>query len=292
MTEASPDTNADTDPRPHPRATWYVPAGGTFEPWAPVLRRAAEQDVVLLGESHDVAEIHRWQLHAVAALHVLRPNLAVGFEMFPRDVQPVLDRWVAGLYDTDGFLAAVDWPAIWGFDPALYLPLFEFCRQQMVPMIALNCRRGLVSAVGCDGWEAVPDAAREGITPPAPASPAYRRYLFAATGGGAMGGRTAAAGADDPAFARIVRAQQCWDRAFACAIADHRARLDPPPLVAGIIGRGHLEHGFGVPAQLHDLGIGRTCVLLPAIAETIDPAAAAGLADAVFRLDAPDRPTS
>ena len=54
------------------------------------MRAAAEKRVVLLGETHDIAEIHRWQLHVTAFLHMLRPQMAVGFEMFPLRVQPVL----------------------------------------------------------------------------------------------------------------------------------------------------------------------------------------------------------
>lgn len=68
---------------PHPRATWLDPATGGEIPWRDLLARLADRRVVLLGETHDIAEIHRWQLHVAVALHTLRPNLALGFEMFP-----------------------------------------------------------------------------------------------------------------------------------------------------------------------------------------------------------------
>ena len=60
------------------------------------MHEMATRQVVLLGENHDVAEIHRWQLHVATILRFIRKNVAVGFEMFPRRVQPVLDEWVAG----------------------------------------------------------------------------------------------------------------------------------------------------------------------------------------------------
>ena len=56
----------------------------------------AQRAVVLLGERHDDMDHHRWQLQTLAALHAQRPDLVIGFEMFPRRVQAVLDRWVAG----------------------------------------------------------------------------------------------------------------------------------------------------------------------------------------------------
>ena len=250
-----------------------------------LLSELAGQDVVLLGETHDRFDIHRWQLHVAAGLLALRGNIALGFEMFPVRVQPVLDGWVRGEYDTAQFLEAVDWQTVWGFDAALYLPLFQFCRQFGVPMLALNCYRALVTRVGKEGWDAIPEAELDGLTPGRPAPVAHRQHLFELTGG-IREGREAQSG-DDPAFDRFVRAQQVWDRAFACNIAKALQREDPP-LVIGIIGRGHLEYGFGTPDQLDDLGIRKVSVLLPSDALQFDLSLQAGIGRAVFRLAGSD----
>ncbi len=61
-----------------------------------IVAHAAKQDVVLLGEQHDIEDHHRWQLQMLSALHARRPEMVIGFEMFPRRVQPVLDQWIAG----------------------------------------------------------------------------------------------------------------------------------------------------------------------------------------------------
>lgn len=272
----------------HPRATWLDPATGRPVPQAEVLARAAARPVVLLGETHDVAEIHRWQLAVATYLHGLHPRMAIGFEMFPRRLQPVLDRWVEGAYTTAEFLEAATWFEVWGFDPELYLPLFHFCRQQGVRMLALNCNRPLVTRVGKEGWEAIPVAERDGLTPATPATPAYRRYLFEITGGVREGRESTSP--EDPRFDRFVRAQQTWDRAFACNIAAALAE-DPDLLVVGIIGRGHLEYGHGTPHQLRDLGI-ESAVLLPQANPVVDGETLAGIADAVFRLDQPEPPST
>ncbi len=218
------------------------------------------RQAVLLGETHTVYEIHRWQLQVATVLHALRPNIAIGFEMFPRAKQSVLDDWVAGKFSTAAFLEAVDWPTVWGYDANLYLPLLHFCRQQQVKMLALNCHRPLVTRVGKEGWAAIPEDERDGLTPAAEATPAYRKFLFEIMGGTAA--PMQATSADDPALDRFIRAQQTWDRAFACNIA--RALEQPdPPLVIGIIGSGHLQYGHGTPYQLRDLGIENVSVLLP-----------------------------
>ena len=160
---------------PHPRASWIDPATGAPLAAGELMAAMARRQVVLLGETHTIAEIHRWQLQVTTVLHFLQPNLAVGFEMFPRRVQGVLDEWVAGALSTDAFLDKVEWGTVWGYDAALYLPLFHFCRQQRVRMLALNCHRPLVTRVGKEGWDAIPEAERDGLTPSAPATPACRR---------------------------------------------------------------------------------------------------------------------
>lgn len=269
----------------HRPGTWIEPGSGREIGHADLLRRMRAKPAVLLGETHDRADIHRWQLHVLAGLYALDPNVVVGFEMFPRRVQGALDAWVAGESGTEEFLKASEWETVWRFDPALYLPIFHFCRQFKVPMKAINCRRPLVTEVGKLGWDAIAEADRDGVSPAKPATPAYRQYLFDITGG-ARPDREAKSG-DDPAFDRFVRAQQTWDRAFACGIADARA-VSNPPLVVGIIGRGHLEYFHGTPFQLADLGVAEAAVLLPSDDEALDPARN-GIADAVFRLDTQDR---
>jgi uncharacterized iron-regulated protein len=273
----------------HPRATWLCPRTGAGLAQPELMRAMAAKRVVLLGETHDVAEIHRWQLHVMAFLHILRPSMAVGFEMFPRRVQPVLDAWVDGAMDTATFLERCEWAQVWGFDPELYLPLFHFCRQHRVRMLALNCHRPLVTRVGQVGWEAIPIEERDGVTPAAPATAAYRAYLERLMGGFATADRPTLA--VSPVSDRFLRAQQTWDRAFACGIADHLAST-PDDLVVGIIGRGHLEYGHGTPYQLRDLGISDVAVLLPTDRDSQNLVEIAGIADAIFRLDAPEPPQS
>lgn len=268
----------------HPLGSWIDPSNGRQIDEVRLMHEMAERQVVLLGETHTVAEIHRWQLHVATIIRFIRRNVAVGFEMFPRRVQPVLDEWVAGELDTQHFLDKVDWKSVWGYDPQLYLPLFHFCRQQQVPMLALNCNRPLVTRVGKDGWDAIPEEERDGLSPAAEATAAYREYLF---GLGLNQSPTAPESALDPKLDRFIRAQQTWDRAFACNIARALARPDPP-LVIGIIGRGHLEYGHGTPYQLRDLGIASVAVLLPARDSLNEAAPINGIADAIFTLVEPD----
>ncbi|MFN6961890.1 MAG: ChaN family lipoprotein [Rhodocyclaceae bacterium] len=245
-----------------------------------LLERLASQQVVLLGESHDSSEDHRWQLHTLAQLYGRQPNLAIGFEMFPRRVQPVLDEWVAGQLSEAGFLRKVEWEKVWGFDARDYLPLIHFARMNRIPMLALNVERSLIDAVGKQGWDAVPEAQKEGIGKPAPATEAYRRMLRE------VFDHHPAKSRGEAAFPRFVEGQLAWDRAMAEGIAAHLAKV-PDALVVGIIGAGHVRNGHGVIHQLKALGVTKSGILLTWNRHT--PCAGLGrdYADALYLVEPP-----
>jgi uncharacterized iron-regulated protein len=266
-----------------PAAAWTIPGGGRIA--APeILARAAGAQVALLGESHDDPDHHRWELQTVAALAALHPKLVLGFEMFPRRVQPVLERWVAGALSEADFLKAVDWPQVWGYDAAFYLPLFHFARLNRVPMVALNVEHSFTRMVGAKGLAAVPLDQREGVSEPAAASEAYLALLFE-TYKQHPEKKSSPPARSDPEFLHFVQAQQIWDRAMAQALADAAAR-HPDALVVGIMGAQHIAHGYGVPSQLANLGVKRVASLLPWSADADCGDFSADLATAVFGLPA------
>lgn len=245
-----------------------------------LIERLATNQVVLLGETHDSAEDHRWQLHTLAQLHALKPRLAIGFEMFPRRLQPVLDRWVAGELSEAEFLRETDWNRVWGYDARLYMPLFHYARMNRLPMLALNVERSLISAVDAHGWDGVPEAQREGITRPAAPPKAYREMLRQSYS------QHPEKGQDEASFERFVQAQTTWDRAMAEGIAAYLER-QPDALVVGIMGTGHVLFGHGVAHQLADLKVGRVANLVTWDAKVRCEGYKAGMADAAYVVRAP-----
>jgi uncharacterized iron-regulated protein len=253
---------------------------------AAVLTEMAKRDVVLLGEQHDSDDDHRWQLQVLAALHVQRPDMVIGFEMFPRRAQPVLDDWVAGKLTVRQLLEQSQWDSVWKLPAELYLPLFQFARGNRIPMVALNIDQKLTRAIAQNGWEAVPPADREGVGQAAPAAPAYRDFLFEVYGehSSSRGKDGAKAQPTDAAFGRFVESQTAWDRAMAEALA-RRVTAAPEgrkPLAVGIMGSGHIREGHGVPHQLRDLGVTSVGSLLPVPAGLDCKELRPGMADAVF----------
>src|SRR6266851_3236960 len=226
----------------------------------------AKTAVVLLGESHTDVDHHRWQLHTLAALHGRGGHIVFGFEAFPRRLQSVLDDWIEGKLTAEAFLKASEWRQVWGYDAALYMPLFQFARLNRIPMIALNVERTLVSQVGQKGWEGVAVSEREGLSAPAPAALDYQRELarvfvikktmppgaadrmFTSQAPSLREPDEAAvtAALTQPEFKRFVEAQLTWDRAMAEALADAKRKFSNATVI-GILGSGHVEEGYGVP---------------------------------------------
>jgi len=244
-----------------PVAAWVHPAApGKPVPPAALITEMAQKSAVLLGENHNNAEHHRWQLHTLAALHAARPDMVLGFEMFQRRAQPVLDRWVAGELSESEFLTATDWRNAWGVDAALYLPLFHYARMHRIPMVALDVPRSEHAKVA---------------TRPVPPSAGYVERL-----------RKILADHPPAEFKEFVESQTLHDRVLAQSMAE-ALTARPGAMLVGILGRGHVEYGYGVPHQLQDLGVPNVGVLLPWDRDAECATLVAGFADAVFGVDAP-----
>ncbi len=260
-----------------PMGQWVE--GKTLKPLTQdvLLKRLLDNRVVILGEDHNNVEHHRWQLHTIAKLYARYPNMVLGFESFPRRVQPILDQWVQGELTEQAFLKAVDWETIWVYNADFYLPMFHFARMNKIPMYAMNVTRGLVSLVGKEGWVNIPEKDREGVTDPAAPDQEYMEMLAEVYRQHATGMTSHGHGSDpeaepeeeapkavdltDPGFLRFVQGQQLWDRAMA-QVAHEVVSQDKDILFVAVMGAGHIMGGSGVPHQLASLGTEKNISLL------------------------------
>lgn len=109
---------------------------------------AARGGVVVFGEYHDRAALHELEIELLQALHERQPRLALSLEMFERDVQPVMDRYLAGEITEAEFLAqSRPWPRY----VADYRPLVEFAKARHLPVIAGNIPRYIAAQYAKEG---------------------------------------------------------------------------------------------------------------------------------------------
>lgn len=113
-----------------------------------VVARAAEADVVVFGEQHFDPGTHALQLSLLEALAARGVDVVLSLEMIERDVQPVLDAYLAGEITEEEFLAR---SRPWSNYQTDYRPLVEFARLRGWPVVAANVPRPLASRVSREG---------------------------------------------------------------------------------------------------------------------------------------------
>ena len=105
-------------------------------------------DIVFVGEQHDDPNTHRLEAALLEGLHRRGIAPTVSLEMFERDVQPLLDAYLAGTTAEEETLkAARPWPRY----KTDYRPLVELAKGNGWPLIASNVPRRIASAVAKGG---------------------------------------------------------------------------------------------------------------------------------------------
>ncbi len=231
-------------------------------------------DVVFVGEQHNDPVGHfleAWLLQHAYAVYgrdsaQARP-VALSLEMFQRDVQHIVDEYLADLITESHFLKS---SRPWKNYKTDYRPMVEFAKAHHLPVIAANAPRryaNRVSRLGPASLEALSPEALAGL-PPLPyasASEAYKQKwgrLMAEM----MANMKKSAAADtahaDTAHVKkqaehpmpkgpnhMLDAQAFWDANMAYSIHEHLEKT-PNALVLHMAGSFHVEEGLGTPAQL------------------------------------------
>ncbi|HMP78940.1 MAG TPA: ChaN family lipoprotein [Pirellulaceae bacterium] len=200
----------------------------------------ADDDVVFLGEEHDNDAGHAWQLSIIRALHRQGVRLAISMEMFERDVQGVLDDYLAGRMSEEEFLAkSRQWPNY----RQHYRPIIEFARRQRIRVIAANVPRPLASQTARgQSIDGEPEAWRPRWTT-APSDRYWDKFAEVMQGHG---------GAESGDAVRKMYAAQCLkDDAMAESIADFMdTNRHGRVLVVHLCGKFHSDFGLGTADRL------------------------------------------
>ena len=214
-------------------------------PVAVALAELAQSQVIYLGETHDRAADHQAQLAIMQALYQIRPNLAIGLEMFQRPAQTVLDRYLTGKITETQLQEQSQFAQRWGFAWADYAPILRWAQTQQVPLIALNTPTEVTRKVARQGLNSLTLAERRFIPPVsaiALAPAAYRQMIqqvFESTHHGTGSDR----------FEQFFAAQVLWDETMAERISQF-LRAHPTTTIVVLAGQGHIVYGYGIPSRV------------------------------------------
>ena len=253
------DGTGDFVPPSLPDLTSYafVRAGANSVPVVTSLDQAADvlkdYDVVLLGEWHDHAGNHLAEMALLRALHEREPRLALSMEMFERDVQPVLDDYLAGRIGED---ALRERGRAWPNYAESYRPLVEFAKESGFPVIAANAPASVIRCVGQQGPEFLGRmpadkrswAAAELHLENGPYKDKFMRFL-AEDGDHGQGPVFDASGAPTAGSLRSFAAQVTRDDTMAESISQYIGK-NPGTKMVHVTGAFHVEGFLGTAERL------------------------------------------
>ncbi len=211
-----------------------------------VIGDLAGRDVVFLGETHLDHETHRLELELIQQLfeqnRELGRPLVVSMEMFSRDVQGVVDQYLAGEITESEFLENSN---PWGNYDTGYRAIVEWAKDAGVPVVAANVPSAVwrKAAFG-GGLEALSKEERATIaTELLPGTVRYwQRYDRTVRGHG----HAPASGAPED---RVEKVQSLWDNTMAESI-DRAVKANPQAVVVHLNGGFHSLERDGTVHQL------------------------------------------
>lgn len=215
--------------------------------------------VILVGEHHTNIDHHFGQLNVIQSLKEAGVQVAIGLEMFRNDSQQALDQWVAGEISEKEFEAIYydNWTYPW----PVYRMIFEYARQEKIPMIGLNVPREITRQVSRGGFNSLtPEQKGKLKDVTCRVDKEYMDYIKRAFGGHAHGKIN---------FTYFCEAQMVWDTAMAVNTLEY-LKQEPDSVVVLLAGAGHVQKG-AVPRQIRDRSDLPYKVILPKVEGILDP---------------------
>jgi uncharacterized iron-regulated protein len=223
-----------------------------------VISELKKNRVILVGEHHTSIDHHFGQLNVIQSLKEAGVQVAIGLEMFRDDSQQALDQWVAGTISEEQFEAI--YYDNWNYPWPVYRMIFDYARQEKIPMIGLNVPREITRQVSQGGFNSLSEEQRGKLKDVScRVDKEYMDYIKRAFGGHAHGQIN---------FTYFCEAQMVWDTAMAVNTLDY-LKKEPDSVVVLLAGAGHVRKG-AVPRQIRDRSDVPHTVILPKIEGIID----------------------
>ena len=224
-----------------------------------VISELKKNKIILVGEHHTNKNHHFAQLNVIQALNEAGVQVAIGLEMFRKDSQQALDRWIDGDIGEDEFQKI--YYDNWNYSWSAYRMIFEYARQEKIPMIGLNVPRSITRQVSQKGFGSLSAEQRGKLSNVAcRVDKAYMDYIKKAFGGHAHGKLN---------FTYFCEAQMVWDTSMAINALDYLEK-NPDAAVVLLAGTGHVQKG-AVPRQIRERSEVAHTVILPEVEGSIEP---------------------
>ncbi len=223
-----------------------------------VLPRLKEKRIILVGEHHTRQRHHQAQLQVIRLLHEAGVQVVIGLEMFRSDSQKDLNRWVSGDIDDTAFQKI--YYDNWNFAWPLYGMIFEYARDEKIPLVGLNVPRDITRQVARGVFKSLSDEQKAELSHiTCRVDKEYMDYIRKAFGGHAHGNLN---------FIYFCEAQLVWDNAMTVSALDYLS-ANPDTVMVILAGTGHVRKQ-AIPAQISKRSDVPYAVILPEVPGSIE----------------------
>ncbi len=208
--------------------------------------------VIYIGETHDNLEAHRVQLEVIRRLQEKFPGrVTVGMEMFRRSAQDSLDRWHQGDLTDKQFRKL--FRRNWGRGYGLYQSIFEYLKENSIPLIGLKSSRAMEQKFrdGGPNQEGLPEIDLEDAY--------HREYSMSL-----FGGNDTHTGVVSKPYQMLL----LWEESMAETVARFLKKENNRNRKLVVLAGGfHVQYGYGIPKRAFRRVPHAYSIILPAVTE-------------------------
>lgn len=213
-------------------------------------------DVILVGEWHTHAGIHRFQTDLLNELINNNPDTALSMEQFTRDKQSVVDDYLASQI---GEQILIKQGGAWPNYESDYRPLVELAKDSDIDIIASNAPKSIVRCIGRQGVGYLDkldeqERSRVATTIDTSNSPYKEKFMASMHHG------------DIEQTKKQYAAQLAWDATMAESIVDYMV-AHPDSQVMHIAGKFHTEQALGTATQIQQLNPNLSIVVITPVSD-------------------------
>ncbi|OGP14345.1 MAG: hypothetical protein A2052_09685 [Deltaproteobacteria bacterium GWA2_54_12] len=216
-----------------------------------LLKEIDGRDIVFVGEVHTKKSHHKAQLEIIKALDGNGKKVAIGVEMFKKEDQEALDKWVSGEIEEAEFSEI--YHRNWGLPWTQYRDIFVYAREKQIPLVGLNVSRSVIRQVVREGFSSLTPEQLSGLPSgiECKVDATYEEFIKDALG----------EHAGEMSFKNFCEAQMVWDNAMAHNAIEY-LDANPARRLVVLAGSGH-SWKRGIPAQVTRLSGYSFSVILP-----------------------------
>jgi uncharacterized iron-regulated protein len=222
-----------------------------------IITELTKANIIYLGEVHDSEKDHQAQLEIIQTLHDQNPQIAIAFEMFQRQFQPVLDEYIARKINESQLKKQTESEERWGFNWEYYAPIFRFAKKNSLSLLAVNTPTEITNKVSAKGLDSLTKEEQKQIPPISEIRTDNQDYrqMLAEVYQQHMHGKHG----NSEDINSFFTTQVLWDETMAEVIAQFHQK-NPDDRLIVLAGQGHIIYGFGIPDRVARRLQGKTLI--------------------------------